>query len=342
MNTILSVQDDLSVNGDISINGYNLFSGKGTKFDLGETQEGVFVTEQDTAVSNDMTIGGNLSVGGTIYGLSDDYVNATGDTMTGTLTIDVGGSSGLDVNGDIEYSGELRNQSPVKIADGLNITNLGGINGGQLLLRDVIVSLDGEMYVENTQDTRELVIPEIMYLRFAKTKPVLKTKTFTVIVEENKGKISLPISKNAHIVKICKIITTEEKNLFKNNIGLDSQILQEGDFRISGQNSIDFWCKKDKGKKVVAEITVAYREDLLLSDYVEKVLPSRTVVLEKGWFVVCLTEKPLDMISAHDTAAMSPRTEIVMEVVPIREFVYSADSFVVGVIAEDGTVNQYF
>ena len=48
------------------------------------------------------------------------------------------------------------------------------------------------------------------------------------------------------------------------------------------------------------------------------------------------------MISAHDTAAMSPRTEIVMEVVPIREFVYSADSFVVGVIAEDGTVNQYF
>ena len=84
-------------------------------------------------------------------------------------------------------------------------------------------------------------------------------------------------------------------------------------------------CRRDIDEATIVDISVAEKE----------------IEIQEGWQIVYVQEEAIDEISAHDTAAMSLRTRLVVKVVPIHKFVYSADIFVIGVVSETGNVNQY-
>jgi hypothetical protein len=73
---------------------------------------------------------------------------------------------------------------------------------------------------------------------------------------------------------------------------------------------------------------------------VEFKLAEQELSIPRGWVVVYVEEAPLDEVSAHDSAAMSPRTELFLKVASFEEYDYSADRYVVAVIAEDDAVVQ--
>ncbi|MFH1383538.1 MAG: hypothetical protein ABIH47_01060 [Candidatus Omnitrophota bacterium] len=334
----VEIWDDLSIGENLTITGGNIFGVGIVQLNLGEADLGVTQLTGDFTVSNDVTIGGDLSIGADLIAA---YVEVIGDTMTGALNINTPGATALDVDGDIIYTGTLRNQSPVKVADGLDITNFGGIKGGQILLKDVIVAFARDMFVHMAGTLRILYVPEIKFLRFTEKRPIIHERRVQVTIDLASGGCELPLAENEHIVRIVNIICPDWEEYFVENIGLDRTIMKQGEYRIQGQRTIAFWKGDETGATTV---TVQYvcREDIDEPHIVEFTLEEREMKIEAGWQIVYVREEPLDIISGHDTAAMSTKTTLTLGVVPINEFEYTADSIVVGVVTEEGNVNQYF
>jgi len=336
----VEVGDSLSISGDLSIDDGSIF-GNQTEINMGSVQSGIVQVTGDFMVSNDVTIGGNLSVAGNILGADNIYVNTTGDTMTGTLNINVGGpgNTGLDVDGDIEYTGTLKNQSPVKIADGLHITNLGGIKGGQILLKDVIIALTKDMTLKEKQNERVLVVPKIKYLRFTEKRPVVHERTNELIVNMKSGVCELAIAENEHIIDILNVVAVDAKEYFVRNVGLDGTIESKGDYQVRGQRRILFWQGDDRN--CAAVFTYKVREDINEPGLTELTIDAQQRVIEPGLQLVYIKEEPLNEISAHDTAAMSPETKLVLGVEPANTFTHSADTYVIAVVMPNNKINQY-
>jgi len=336
---LVVMDESLSVNGDVTVTGARIHGGFMDPIDLGATNQGVIEVTGDATFSGDVTIGGNLSVND----FPGRWVEEIGDTMSNTLYINMPGGvgTGLDVDGDIEYTGKLRNQSPVNIADGLAITNLGGIQGGQLLLKDVIVALTGDMFVAKENQDRTLVIPDIAYLRFVTNMPEISSRNVDVTIDISKGYVGLPLNENQHIVAISAITCEAQQQYFMNNVGLDDTIKQKGDYSVRGQRGIAFIPSEDAAT-VRAQVMLVVREDTKESGVVEHALAEQTRVIDDGWHIVYIKEIPLNEISAHDTAAMSTTTQLELHVVPMHTFKHSADIVVVGVVTDDDSVNQYF
>jgi len=90
------------------------------------------------------------------------------------------------------------------------------------------------------------------------------------------------------------------------------------------------------------DINYVYREDIDEPNMIEHTVDEQEIQIGEGWQILYVKERPLGIISDHDTAAMSPETELVVSLVPIHKFEFSADTYVVAVIMPNNKVNQYF
>jgi cytoskeletal protein CcmA (bactofilin family) len=338
---LAELHNDLSVHSSVTVTGGMVY-GDGVSLILGSNNAGQLDVANNITLANDMTIEGNLSVAGTIYGLDASYVNVAGDTMTEMLSINPSvGTTALAVNGDIEYTGRLRNQSPVKISDGLQITNFGGVKGGQIFNKDIIIALASDMYVEESAEERNLYVPQIKYLRFSNKRPVHDELTITQEVDLHKGEFELPLRENEHIVAIHEVVCFEFPQFFTTNVGLDGVLSKEGDYRVNGQRKVHF-IPSALPSKAVVYVRYQVRKDIDEFTIIDLSIDKTVFHLEKEWYVVYIEELPCEMISEHDTAAMSPITKLDIAIVPLSAFSSSADRFVVGVVTDEGNVNQYY
>ncbi|MCK5346340.1 MAG: hypothetical protein KAR20_23180, partial [Candidatus Heimdallarchaeota archaeon] len=338
----VEINDDLSISQNLTISG-GIIYGDAVQINLGKAVSGIVQVPGDVTVSEDVTISGNLSVAGSVLGLDAIYVNRTGDSMSGALIIDTGGpgTTALNVDGDIEYTGSLKNQSPVKVADGLDIVNFGGIKGGQILLKDVIIALEKDIFVKQEGSKRILTIPSIKFLRFAQKRPEIKEKTVELTIDIASGEFELPVLENERLIRIVKISCSGAEKHFKRDIELDQKINKKGDYKIKGQRTVVFYGSV-KEDSVIANVRYVYREDVHESYCVNKTLEEEELEIGNEWQIVYVREQALSEISAHDTAAMSPETKLIVNIVPIHEFKYSADTYVIAVVQPDNRVTQYF
>jgi len=330
--TDVDVLDDLSIAGNLTLFGGDIKGNGITNIDLGEETAGVISITGDLSTSGDVTIGGDLSVAGEIIGVPERYVDVVGDTMIGTLYINTPGALALDIDGDIEYTGHLKNKSPVKFQDGINIVNMGGISGGQILGRDVIIGLSDAITVVH-ETARKVLMPEITFVRYTKMTPEISVKR--EVIAPNADYLQLTLMNNEHVVSIREI----NHPAFIRNVGLDGRLEQEGDYKLGTTNKITF---KVSNFDITNAIEVVYsvRTDRDERNCIEFKLAEQELAIPDGWAIVYLEEIPLDEISEHDSAAMSPRTELVLKVASFDEYDYSADRYVVAVIAADDAVVQ--
>ncbi|MFC1809732.1 hypothetical protein ACFL3D_06460, partial [Candidatus Omnitrophota bacterium] len=332
----LHVFDELSVSGDLNLQGARLIGRNNEYMDLGVMGEDTISVYGDLETGDNVTIIGNLSVAGIIKTFQELYVDEIGDTMTGTLNINVGGEGnlGLDVDGNIEYTGTLKNQSPVKFQDGIEIINLGGISGGQLPRKDVMIFVDGDIILKKQDNVRELIVPDIHYVRYAKCVPEIHEGQKKVAIEN--GKISLGLDRNEHIITI----QVEDNPFLVNNVSLDGELKNAGDFKITGHNKISLLESfASEGEEI--QVTFTYRRDVYEKHISKHYREKSSDNIGNGWYIVYLEEKPLNIVTMHDTAAMSTKTELVINVVPLKEYQYSADTYVIAVVSEEGTITQY-
>ena len=89
------------------------------------------------------------------------------------------------------------------------------------------------------------------------------------------------------------------------------------------------------------QLLIRSRNVIVADRHIRHYLEQDTYVLSDGWNVVYVEELPLDVVSDHDTSAMSMKTMLAVKVVPLQEYEYSADTYVVAVISDNGTVTQY-
>jgi len=330
--TLIDIVDNLSVSGDLTLNGGDIRGLGITRIDMGEAETDMITMTGDVTISGDTTISGDLSVAGEIIGIDDKYVNIAGDTMTGTLYINTGGSA-LDIDGDIEYTGSLRNKSPVKFQDGVNIVNLGGISGGQLLGRDVIIALsDAILFL--SYDSRTIRVPEIRFVRYTKMRPTITTKTESIVPSQ--GYLQLTLASNEHVISIKQI----NHHAFMRNVGLDGLLERAGDYKLATTNKVGYEIDMlESGSPI--EITYSVRCDIDETQCIVHTLPAHEVVIPQGWIVLYLEEIPLSEISAHDTAAMSPETQVVVRCKLLQEYDYSADKYIVAIIDDSNNIVQY-
>jgi len=335
------LQESLSLSLDLTVSD-NIIYGQGVELSLGNTLAGRSDLTRDLAISNDITIVGNLSIAGTFIGLDSRYVTRTGDAMTGPLYINPSGSLALDVDGDIEYTGSLKNRSPIKISDGFEISNYGGIKGGQLFNKDVLIALYDDMYIRQIENLWQLFVPEIKYLRFSNKRPELSEISITQEVELSEGEFELPLRENEHIVSIVEITCFEAAQAFTANVGLDGVIQNPGEYRVKGQRKVSFWALA-LPQKAVVYVRYKVRKDIDEFNIIDFTIDKQTFEIPpKGWHVICVEEEPLEDISSHDTAAMSPTTKVELSIMPISEYIYSADTIVIGIVTDEGNVNQYY
>ncbi|MFC1808598.1 hypothetical protein ACFL3D_00560 [Candidatus Omnitrophota bacterium] len=330
--TDVDVFDDLSISGNLTTYGGDIKGVGVTNIDLGEENTGVITMTGDVSVSGDVTISGDLSVAGEILGVPDTYVDVVGDTMTGTLYINTPAALALDIDGDIEYTGHLKNKSPVKFQDGINIVNLGGISGGQILGRDVIIALKDNISV--TRDTtRKVFVPTVKFVRYTKKTPEIKLKKELIVPDA--GYLQLSLNNNQHVIAIQEI----GNGKFIRNVGLDGALSEEGDYKLGTTNKITYLIEVlDLSNEI--EVTYTIREDIDQRNYIEHSVGDEEIALDEGWVVVYIEEIALDEISAHDSAAMSPTTALKLRVDSFDEYDYSADRYVVAIIADDDKVVQ--
>jgi len=334
-----TIAASLSIAKNLTISSGSIF-GNGVEINLGSVTNGVVAVTGDITVSQDVTISNNLSVGGTIFGIDNLYVNVSGDTMTGPLYINPGGGVALDVDGDIEYTGELKNQSPVKAVDGLEITNFGGIKGGQILQKDILVALNGNIHVGEKDSVRTITIPKIKFVRYAEKTPVLEERTVTLTTTLSYGELSIPLAENEHVVSIKAISSQKAQDYFEVNVGLDGQVQVFGEFKLRGQRAIQFY-KTEQTMQVEVAITYLCRIDTDVENVIDHIVRQKDIQIDEGWQLVYVREYALDEISIHDTAAMSPRTELSVNVVSLEKFVYSADTYIIAIIFPNNNVSQY-
>jgi len=330
--TDVDVYDDLSISGDVTIHGGDIIGNGITNIDLGETTADVISMTGDVSVSGNVTVGGDLSVAGTIIGVDSKYVNTVGDTMTGTLFINTPAALALDIDGDIEYTGHLKNKSPVKFQDGINIVNLGGIAGGQIIGRDVIVALTDNVQVIR-DSMRRVIIPALKFVRYTKKRPEIKVKKESIYPA--KGYLQLSLKNNEHVVTIESIASEK----FIRNVGLDGVLREAGDYKLGTTNKITYLIDELDSKNAI-EVEYTVREDIDERSCIEHSMTATELEVAEGWIVVYLEEVPLDEISAHDTAAMSPTTELVLMAESFDTYDYSADRYIVATITDDDTVMQ--
>jgi hypothetical protein len=335
-----TIQASLSLSDSLTLSSGTIY-GDGVSIDMGSDTAGIISVTGDVTVTNDVTIAHNLSVAGTILGLNDMYVNVTGDTMTGPLYINPSvGTVALDVIGDIEYTGELKNQSPVKATDGLDITNFGGIKGGQILQKDVFLALSSNVSVETIDTVRTLTIPEITFVRYTEKTPVLEERSAQIRVDLAYGEFALPIEENEHIVSIKKIEATHAQKHFIINVGLDGDVSTLGEYKIRGQRAIEF-VRSVTSEKDMVTVQYVCRRDTDVPNVIKHTAEKKNQHIQNGWQIVYLREEAVDEISAHDTAAMSPKTTITIQVSSVNDFKYSADTYIVAIVFPDDTVSQY-
>jgi len=275
-------------------------------------------------------------VSGTIYGLDEAYVNVIGDTMTGRLTINVGGEGnlGLDVDGNIEYTGTLKNQSPVKFQDGINLVNLGGMKGGQLPGRDVLISLEENISV--TYDAigkRRVRIPRIDFFRYAHVTPVVIKRQEEVTVHH--ATIYLDIENNEHLITA----ESKERDILQRNVGRDGALSQIGDYKITGANKISLFMHPSiEGKTLTVHYTV--RRDIAQRGCVYHTIESQYNTIGLGQYIVYVEENPKGLVTEHDTAAMAKETELIIHIVPLEAYMYTADTYIIAVINENDVLSD--
>ncbi|MFC1808600.1 hypothetical protein ACFL3D_00570 [Candidatus Omnitrophota bacterium] len=278
--TDVDVFDDLSISGNLTTYGGDIKGVGVTNIDLGEENTGVITMTGDVSVSGDVTISGDLSVAGEILGVPDTYVDVVGDTMTGTLYINTPAALALDIDGDIEYTGHLKNKSPVKFQDGINIVNLGGISGGQILGRDVIIALKDNISV--TRDTtRKVFVPTVKFVRYTKKTPEIKLKKELIVPDA--GYLQLSLNNNQHVIAIQEI----GNGKFIRNVGLDGALSEEGDYKLGTTNKITYLIEVlDLSNEI--EVTYTIREDIDQRNYIEHSVGDEEIALDEGWVVVYL------------------------------------------------------
>jgi len=91
-------------------------------------------------------------------------------------------------------------------------------------------------------------------------------------------------------------------------------------------------------KAIEVEYTV--REDIDEKNCVEHSIDATELDIPDGWVVIYIEEVPLGEISAHDSAAMSPTTKLVIKSDAMDTYDYSADRYIVATITEEDTVMQ--
>jgi len=110
------------------------------------------------------------------------------------------------------------------------------------------------------------------------------------------------------------------------------------DFTFKENGKIEFARPLNKGTLTV---TYTSRIDLDKPQVIDRSVQAKAFKLGKSWQIVYLEEKPTGPISAHDTAAMSPQTEVEVLICKAEEFQYSADSYILAMISPEGKINQY-
>jgi hypothetical protein len=332
----LDVLDEVSVSGDLNVYGARIYGRNNEYIDMGAELPDTVSVQGDLMSPTDMTIAGNLSVAGAIKTFDELYVNVGGDTMTGRLIIGVGGEGNLalDVDGNIEYTGTLKNQSPVKFEDGIEIVNLGGIAGGQQTNKDVMIFVEGDILTYENGRGREVTVPDLHFMRYAKCVPETRKGKEKVTITGNT--IYLGLTSDEHLVAV----NVKHDQYLLNNVGLDGALMVPGDFKITGHNKITLFAQPEAEGHAVT-IRYTYRRDIVAARHIRHYLEQDTYVLNDGWNVVYVEELPLGVVSEHDTSAMSMKTMLAVKVVPLQEYEYSADTYVIAVISDEGTVTQY-
>jgi hypothetical protein len=109
---------------------------------------------------------------------------------------------------------------------------------------------------------------------------------------------------------------------------------------LRGQRSVQFYNTTEQQE---ATVTVIYlcRIDQAVKNVIEHMITPKDIQVDQGLQLVYVREYPPDEISAHDTAAMSPRTELSVNVVSPEKFVYSADTYIIAIVFPDNNVSQY-
>ncbi|MCB1322761.1 MAG: hypothetical protein KDK34_21045, partial [Leptospiraceae bacterium] len=330
----VDVLDNLSVSGDLTVWGGDIKGLGITNIDMGEENTNVITITGDLSVAGNATISGNLSVAGEIVGIDDTYVNETGDTMTGTLYINTPAALALDIDGDIEYTGSLKNLSPVKFQDGINITNFGGISGGQILGRDVVVALEAAVELVRSAAGRSLLVPALKFVRYTKMTPRLEVRTVKLYPVQ--GYFQLPLEENEHIIQVRQV----KDPRFIRYVGRDGNLEKEGDYKIATPTKVSYLVA---GLSSDDAITLEYsvRVDAPKASVIEHSMDESSLEISEGNGILYLEEVPLDEISEHDTAAMSPRTELRLGFATMDAYDYSADRYVVAIVTGDDHVAQY-
>ena len=231
------------------------------------------------------------------------------------------------IDGDIEYTGTLRNQSPVKVSDGIEVVNLGGISGGQLLGRDVVIALSKNIKL-STDNKDEVIVPELKFIRYTKKTPRVEVRTEKVYPID--GVLHLNLGENEHTINIKEV----NHPAFTNNVGLDRQLENEGDYRLMTGSKIIY---KIDALDSSSEITVKYsvRIDVPSPGMIEHTLDETALEVSGEDGVLYLEEMALGEISPHDTAAMSPKTKLVVRFATLAEYDYSADKYVLAMVIDE-------
>ncbi|MFA4889762.1 MAG: hypothetical protein WC628_09360 [Candidatus Omnitrophota bacterium] len=233
----------------------------------------------------------------------------------------------LNVQGDLKYTGALKNQSPVKVEDGLDVLNFGGLKGGQIagLPKDVVIGLSDKLRIDSAAAT--LLVPTVKFMRFTSAKPLVARKEQTIEIKSNNEKsLQLSLAKNERIVSVDEVIA----------LGANNKKINAISFADSG--SVDFARPLAKGKY---KVSFSSRMDIPGRNLVDRTIGAKPLKLQEGWQIVYLKETALEAIGPHDTAAMSDKTRVDVALCKAEEFIYSADTYILAMISPEGRISQY-
>lgn len=227
------------------------------------------------------------------------------------------------------------NKSPAKFQDGIQIVNLGGIAGGQILGKDVMIAMEDDIQITRNPAGRRLAIPQIKFLRYTRMTPTVTMRKESILPISG-NYLPLGLKKNEHLIHI-KLI---EHPKFLRNVGRDGELTDLGDYKLGTPKKIFFnIANLSDTSPVIVHYSV--RVDKEIENRIDHTLPEDELTIPDGMGIVYLEEIPLDEISEHDTAAMSPRTNLVLRFALLSDYDYSADRYIVAVITEDDHVAQY-
>lgn len=253
--------------------------------------------------------------------------NSASDHLNVNYPLNVNNKFIVDTNGNIQYSGNLKNQSPTKIEDGIDVVNFGGIKGGQIagLPKDVIIGLSDNLRIAE----HKLIVPQAKFLRFSAARPKVETKKEVVRVSQSgalQARISL--ARNEKLISVDRVILVS-----------DPRRKISAGFTFKDAGIIEFSRPVAKGSY---EITFTSRTDLVQPQVIDFTIDAQQIALASGaWQIVYLKEEPLSTIGSHDTAAMAERTKVSIGVCKAEDFAYGADTYVIALVTPDERINQY-